>query len=280
MKGESAIQSFIKSVERMEDLLLAGFSIPFTPWLVVNGDQLLPLLDHVRDVLPEEIIQARLILDRRDDIIAEAQRKGAFTLEEARRQAESMLNNSALMRAVEDEAAKIRHQLMAELEAQRKAALSEMEQLRLQAAEDARRVREGADAYAEQVLNSLDKDLASFHQVVKNGQQHLRHIRHEASTRQPKAMMSITPPAPTSPAPVGDLTSSATDGLQLPGQASTLSHRPPMASKALADSAPLPPLPTPRTSPRKEPATSQNAPGKRIRQTLQERQQALADSIF
>lgn len=271
MKGESAIQSFIKSVERMEDLLLAGFSVPFTPWLVVNGDQLLPLLDHVRDVLPEEIIQARLILDRRDEIIAEAQRKGSFTLDEARRQAESMLNNSALMRAVEDEAAKIRHQLMGELEAHRKSVMAEMEALRQQALEDARRVREGADVYAEQVLNSLDKDLASFQQVVKNGQQHLRNIRSEAAARQPRVAAQMPPTAVASAPP--------SDGISLPGQASTLASRPTVSEASKVPMESLPPLPVPRGANRK--ASQAKAPaGKSIRQSLQERQQALSDALI
>ncbi len=273
MKGESAIQSFIKSVERMEDLLLAGFSVPFTPWLVVNGDQLLPLLDHVRDVLPEEIIQARLILDRRDDIIAEAQRKGSFTLDEARRQAESMLNNSALMRAVEDEAAKIRHQLMGELEAHRKSVLGEMEALRQQALEDARRVREGADGYAEQVLNSLDKDLASFQQVVKNGQQHLRNIRSEAAARQPRTAAQMMPAMTVPVVP-------PTDGISLPGQASTLTSRSSMPDANKVPMESLPPLPVPRGANRKAPQGKPAPVGKSIRQSLQDRQQALSDALL
>lgn len=273
MKGESAIQSFIKSVERMEDLLLAGFSVPFTPWLVVNGDQLLPLLDHVRDVLPEEIIQARLILDRRDEIIAEAQRKGSFTLDEARRQAESMLNNSALMRAVEDEAAKIRHQLMGELEAHRKSVLGEMEALRQQALEDARRVREGADVYAEQVLNSLDKDLASFQQVVKNGQQHLRNIRSEAAARQPRNAAQMMPAVVAPAAPPAD-------GISLPGQASTLASAPVSRSSETVKPAmdALPPLP--RVAQRKASQGKSAPAGKSIRQSLQDRQQALSDALL
>lgn len=181
MKGESAIHAFMKSMERIEDLVLAGFSLPLTPWTVVNGDQLLPLLDHVRETLPEEVVQARLILERRDEIIADAQRKGVYTLEESKQQAEAMLNNSALMRAVEDEANKIRHQMMTEIEAYQKRARDEADAIRHAAMEDARRIREGADGYAEQVLSSLDKDLTSFHQVVKTGQQHLRQVQTEAA---------------------------------------------------------------------------------------------------
>lgn len=181
MKGESAIHAFMKSMERIEDLILAGLSLPLTPWTVVNGEQLLPLLDHVRETLPEEVVQARLILERRDEIIADAQRKGVYTLEESKRQAEAMLNNSALMRAVEDEANKIRHQMMTEVEAIQKRAREEADAIRQSANEDARRIRQGADGYAEQVLTSLDKDLTSFHQVVKTGQQHLRQVQAEAA---------------------------------------------------------------------------------------------------
>lgn len=177
MQPDANFHKYIKLMDYLEDLMLSGFSLPFTPWTVVNGDHLLTLLDQIRTHTPEELVHARAIMDRRDAIISEAQQKGTQTLNDAKNQAEAMLNHSALMKAVESEAAKIRHQMVSELEAQRKKALDECEQIRRQALEEARGIRAGADEYAEQVLASLDRDLTNFHKVVKNGQSHLKQSR-------------------------------------------------------------------------------------------------------
>ncbi len=178
---ERAINTFAKMIERMEDLVLAGLGIPLTPWTIVNGDKLVPLLDRIRESLPEEVRQSQMIIDRRDEILAESQRKGTEMLEDAKIQAETMLSESELMKAVQEEAERIRHQVMVELDAHRKKAFEEAEAMKAAAYEESRAVREGADRYAETVLASLEKSLSEFQMVVRNGQKHLKHSRSQAS---------------------------------------------------------------------------------------------------
>lgn len=177
MQSDSNFHKYIKLMDYLEDLMLSGFSLPFTPWTMVNGDHLLTLLDQIRTHTPEELLHARAIIDRRDEIMSEAQQKGSQTLEDAKHQAESMLNHSAIMKAVEDEAGKIRHQMVTELEGHRKKTLDECDAIRHQALAEARHIRSGADEYAEQVLTSLDRDLTNFQKVVKNGQAHLKQAK-------------------------------------------------------------------------------------------------------
>lgn len=171
-------------IERMEDLVLTGVGIPLTPMTVVNGEKLVPLLDRIRENLPEEIQQARRVLERRDTIVNEAQSKASQILQEAKKQSEFMLSESELLRAVHDEANRIRQQITGELEAMRKKAFEEAEAVRVQALQDASVIREGADQYAEAILGSLDKSLHEFQVVVRNGQQHLKKVRQES---QPQA---------------------------------------------------------------------------------------------
>ncbi len=141
----------------------------------------MPLLDKVRENLPDEIRQAQGIINRRDEIIIESQRKGAQILEDAKSQAEAMLSESQLMGAVQQEADRIRQQVMTELDAHRKKAFEEAEAMKPLAYEESRVTREGADRYAEAILNTLDKNLNEFQSVVRNGQHHLSRTRTEAS---------------------------------------------------------------------------------------------------
>ncbi len=185
-------------IERIEDFILSGIGIPLTPWTLVNGEKLVPLLDRVRENLPDEIRQSQMIMNRRDDIIVESQRKGTQILEDAKAQAEAMLSESKLMEAVQQEAERIRQQVMTELDMHRKKAFEESESMKAAAYEEARMTREGADRYAEAILNTLGKNLHEFQTVVHNGQQHLSRTRAEAS-RMVSPLVGGTVYAPGSP---------------------------------------------------------------------------------
>lgn len=175
-------------IERMEDFILTGMGIPFTPFTIVNGEKLVPLLDRIRENLPAEVQQAQRVLERRDEIVNDAQSKANQILQEAKKQSEFMLSESELLRAVHEEANRIRQQITLELEAMRKKAFEEAEAARAQAYEEASSVRHGADQYAEAILGSLDKSLVEFQTVVRNGQRHLKKVRMDAAQQMPPAL--------------------------------------------------------------------------------------------
>ncbi len=168
-------------IERMEDFILTGMGIPFTPFTIVNGEKLVPLLDRIRENLPAEIQHAQRVLDRRDEIVNEAQSKAGQILQDAKKQSEFMLSESELLRAVHEEANRIRQQITMELEAMRKKTFEEAEAAKAQAYEEANAIRIGADQYAEAILGSLDKSLIEFQSVVKNGQRYLKKARMDAA---------------------------------------------------------------------------------------------------
>ena len=56
-------------------------------------------------------------------------------------------------------------------------AFGEAEGIRIASNEDALKLKDGAQAYAEQVLNKLEQDLNNLFQIVKNGQQYISELR-------------------------------------------------------------------------------------------------------
>lgn len=150
----------------------------------INADQFLEVLDKARARLPEELREATEVLQQRDDIIAESQRRAEQIISTARRQAENMVQESELLKAVQAEVDRIRKQVVQEVEQMRREALAEADKLRIEAEEDAARVREGADHYADQVLtridsdlNNLGKTLAEAQTIVRNGQRVLGQVK-------------------------------------------------------------------------------------------------------
>jgi hypothetical protein len=173
--------TFARMIEQMEDLVLSGIDVPLTPWTLVNADKLVPLLDSMRDNLPEEIRKSRMVLERREELLSDAQNKAAQIVEEARARADMMLSESELLRAVQIEVEKVRDELVTEMEALRKKTFEETESMKARAIEESRAVREGADQYAEMVLNGLERNLSDIQAVVQNGQRQLKRSKAETA---------------------------------------------------------------------------------------------------
>lgn len=156
---------------------------------LINADEFLDVLDKARARLPEELREAADVLQQRDDIISDSQRRAEQIIVTARRQAETLLNESELLKAVQSEVERIRKQVVSEVEQMRREALAEAERIRLEAEEDATRVREGADHYAESVLSRIETDLNGLGQIlqesqaiVRNGQRLLGQVKRHGST--------------------------------------------------------------------------------------------------
>jgi F0F1-type ATP synthase membrane subunit b/b' len=174
--------SIYKHLDLLEHLIEDGAGV--WKFKVINADQFLEILDKARARLPEELREATDVLQQRDDIISESQRRAEQIISTARRQAETMLHESELLKAVQSEVERIRKQVVAEVEQMRREALAEAERIRLEAEEDAARTREGADHYADQVLSKLDEDLGTIgrmvtesQNVIKNGQRVLGQVK-------------------------------------------------------------------------------------------------------
>ena len=154
----------------------------------INADDFLDVLDKARARLPEELREAADVLQQRDEIIAESQRRAEQIITTARRQAESMLHESELLKAVQAEVERIRKQVVGEVEQMRREALAEAERIRLEADEDAAKIREGADHYADQVLTRIEADLNGLatrvtesQSIVRNGQRILGQVKRHGS---------------------------------------------------------------------------------------------------
>ena len=160
--------SIYKHLDLLEHLIEDGAGV--WKFKAINADQFLEVLDKARARLPEELREATDVLQQRDEIIGEAQRRAEQVISTARRQAETMLHESELLKAVQAEVERIRKQVVAEVEQMRREALAEAERIRLEAEEDAARTREGADHYADQVLTRLDEDLNNLGRMVAESQ--------------------------------------------------------------------------------------------------------------
>lgn len=176
-------QSGIYELLKLLEIVLEK-SFPILPnYLVaVKVKEIESLIDRIYASLPSEVQESRAFLRRREELQMEAQQKAEKIIFDAQNEANRLLSESDVLRAVQKEAEKIKEQVIADCEEIKRKALDDAENVRIQAADEAIRIREGAEVYAEQVLTNLERDLTQLQQVVKNGQVYIEKLRTESSS--------------------------------------------------------------------------------------------------
>ena len=147
---------------------------------IVKKDTVTNILDKLYAALPDEIKEARALLRRKDELQYEAQQRAEKVISDAQAEANRLLSESDLLRAVQREAEKIKEQVITDCEDIKRKALEEADSVRNQAIDEATRIKDGATVYAEQVLASIEQNLGQLQEVVKNGQLQMERRRVES----------------------------------------------------------------------------------------------------
>ena len=163
----------------LEEALDKGFFF-FWYYSVVKKDTVTDLLDRLYAALPDEIKEARALLRRKDELQYEAQQKAEKIIADAQSEANRLLSENDLLRAVQKEAEKIKEQVIADCEEIKRKALDEADAIRVQAMDEANRIKDGSSVMSEQILASIEQNLAQMQEIVKNGQVALEKRRMES----------------------------------------------------------------------------------------------------
>ncbi len=131
-------------VDRLEALLNKGWRVPLSAKTMIDEDEFLDIVDQMRIAFPEEIKQAKKIVQERDRIIAQAQEEAKHVIEMAKEDAARLTNEHAVTKTAQQQAAQIAQKAQTDASAREK----------------------GADEYAKQVLTDLHGRLAQFAQQV------------------------------------------------------------------------------------------------------------------
>ncbi len=200
-----------QALNQLEDLILASPQIPLLGRTLIDENLLVDQLDLIRLNLPSAFRDAVQIVQRRDEILMEAEQIAQDMVTTAERRAAQILDEMGLARQAEREAQQVRQQLQQDCDAMRSQTLAEVEQLRQRAQqdwEDARQrtladcqaIQQDADTYADQVLRQMEQQFTDMLRVLHNGRQQLQ-AKADASTApapsQPRDNGSPSRPSPT-----------------------------------------------------------------------------------
>jgi cell division septum initiation protein DivIVA len=181
----------LTAIEQLEDTIFNSPRVPLTGKTIVNEEELLEQLDSIRANLPEIVDRAREILEYKDLLIREAHQQAQQMLSEATQRAHQIANELGIIDRAEQEATRIRQIALSECEQLRQQTAIEMERVRHHHINEIERVRhqvmveceevqDGADAYADRILQDLEHQLSTILQSIQQGRQHLnRELRIE-----------------------------------------------------------------------------------------------------
>jgi len=145
----------LSALNELEELIESSGKIPFTRKVMVEEDRLLDLLDRIRTTMPEEIRQAKWIIQEREKVLGDSQKEAMRILDDAQRQIERKADDSEVVR----QAKIVAEEVVAKAESV------------------AREMREGARGYADDILVNLQESLGKIISQIEQGRSELRMMK-------------------------------------------------------------------------------------------------------
>jgi cell division septum initiation protein DivIVA len=144
--------AILQIIDQLEALLESSKRVPMSSLRMVEYAQLKQALERLRVSVPSSIMESERTLQERDRILEAAEAEAARIVEQARRRANDILSNDAMVAA----------------------ARQERERILINAEATAQERRDEADRYAARVLEELAEKLRVVTKQVDNGLDLLR----------------------------------------------------------------------------------------------------------
>jgi hypothetical protein len=143
-------------VDRLENLIANSRRMPVVNQIMIKEGDILNIVDQMRTSIPDEIKQARRVVQEKERILAQAQADASTLLARAREETERAMNREGLLRAAE----------------------ARSQELVRQAEEQARAVVAKAEAHGEQLKIDADNYVG---ETLLNLKDHLSSIEMDVS---------------------------------------------------------------------------------------------------
>ena len=142
-------------LDRLENLIASSRRMPLVNQIILKEADILSVIDEMRMVIPDEIQQARRIVQDKERILSQANAEAANIVSRARAESERAMNREGLLRAAEGRSQELIRQ--AEEQAQ---------ELLRQAKRHTEHLQNDADAYVSETLHGLKEHLTSIETEV------------------------------------------------------------------------------------------------------------------
>jgi len=160
-------------IDRLEELVGEARKLPVGGGAVISRQRLLDLIDRMRVAVPKEVYDAREIIEKREEVLADAGAEASRLIARAQEEVETRLKETEVVKASEERARQILAQAQARMEElSREAEVQAAARLDDAQAAAREQMRE-ADVYALQTLKKLETELNEFIATVQRGMETL-----------------------------------------------------------------------------------------------------------
>ncbi|OLB33685.1 MAG: hypothetical protein AUG45_07590 [Ktedonobacter sp. 13_1_20CM_3_54_15] len=142
-------------VDRLENLIANSKRMPLVNQIMIKEGDILNIVDQMRTSIPDEIKQARRIIQEKERILAQAQSDASTLLTRAREETERAMNREGLLRTAEARS----HELVRQAEERARSVV-------VKAEEHGEQLKADADNYVAETLSNLKDHLASIEMDV------------------------------------------------------------------------------------------------------------------
>lgn len=138
-------------IDRLDNLIAGSRRMPLLNQIILKEGDILSIIDQMRVSIPDEVKQARRVMQEKDRILAQAQSEASNILTQARLESERALTHDGLLDAAEERSREIIQQAKERSLAMLRHAEEEAERLKIE-----------ADSYVSESLCALREHLLSI----------------------------------------------------------------------------------------------------------------------
>lgn len=105
--GKEKMMKIDELLREIEEIVNTASSVPLTGKIMVEGEEIINILNEIERVLPDEIKSARWIQAEKDRILNEARTEYDAVINDAKRQAEALVEENEILTKVKKRAQEI-----------------------------------------------------------------------------------------------------------------------------------------------------------------------------
>lgn len=171
-------------LDALEDILEKAPNLPLSSKSVMNKEELQEIIKDIRIKLPDEIKQAQWIKEERQKILIEAKKEAESLRSECEERLQKIKEERQRILAEAEREAEIlkkeadkRVQSLIDESDIVKRASEQGKEIVIAAQIDAKKIRLGSKAYADELLSELEKHAQAIMETIKNNREELKNYK-------------------------------------------------------------------------------------------------------
>lgn len=145
----------LELLAELEEVVEKGNTLPFSSKALVNPEEVIEIIDEIREAMPEELTEAKKIISDRKRIIFDAQKEADHIRTEAEKRLKELIDTNEIT----------------------KTAVANANEIMKNANASAKALKDGTQNYADKLLYSFQLQLKEMNDKVEQNRKELKNMK-------------------------------------------------------------------------------------------------------